>query len=160
MKALTIEIINQTEFHHCPTEDQFNLWLDAALKLEIISDRVHQSSRDTITCVIVNTSDMIDLNTEFRNKAKTTNVLSFPDEPHPGELPTSWGDIVFCYQTIQNEAKDLKINFLDHFAHLTIHGFLHLLGYDHQNDKEADEMESLEILALQKLQINNPYKNN
>lgn len=93
------------------------------------------------------------LNRAYREKDKPTNVLSFPIAP-PAPL---LGDIVLAYETLDREAKDKAIRFEDHLAHLLIHGFLHLQGYDHQNEADASEMEGLEIKALARLNIDNPY---
>jgi len=103
------------------------------------------------------------LNQQFRGINKPTNVLSFPgEEISPGEEPglvpgLVLGDIAFALQTLIREA-DLEGKLFDHhLCHLMIHGFLHLLGYDHQNDNEAEQMESLEIKALAALGIADPY---
>ncbi len=106
-----------------------------------------------------------ELNKAFRNKDKPTNVLSFPyadldvvqkiknhefisDEIYLGEL-------IFGYETIALESKD-KL-FHSHLMHLAVHGFLHLFGFDHENDEDAEEMESMEIRILEKCGIGNPY---
>lgn len=94
------------------------------------------------------------LNREFRKNDKPTNVLSFPvAEPTP-----LLGDIVLALETVQREAHEKAISFEDHLTHLLIHGFLHLQGYDHENDEDAETMEALEIQALSALAIDNPYK--
>ena len=92
------------------------------------------------------------LNYLYRGKKKPTNVLSFPD----GEPPL--GDIIFAYETIKREAKDQKKTFRAHTLHLVIHGLLHLLGHDHEQNSEAEEMEALEIQYLKRLAIANPYE--
>ncbi|MEO1041235.1 MAG: rRNA maturation RNase YbeY [Pseudomonadota bacterium] len=99
------------------------------------------------------------LNTEWREKNKPTNVLSFPAEPLPG-LPTEvqpLGDLAFAYETCAREAEDKGISLKDHATHLIVHGVLHLLGYDHAREDEAEAMEALEIKILARLGINNPY---
>lgn len=94
------------------------------------------------------------LNRDYRQKDKSTNVLSFPvAEPTP-----LLGDIVLALETVQREAKEKSISFEDHLTHLVIHGFLHLQGYDHEMEDEAQVMEALEIRALAILAIDNPYK--
>tara|TARA_R110002020_G_scaffold317644_1_gene533270 strand:+ start:201 stop:662 length:462 start_codon:yes stop_codon:yes gene_type:complete len=94
------------------------------------------------------------LNRDYRNNDKPTNVLSFPvAEPAP-----LLGDIVLALETVQREANEKAISFEDHLTHLLIHGFLHLQGYDHENEDEAEIMEALEIRALSALAIDNPYK--
>ena len=104
------------------------------------------------------------LNSEFRGKDKPTNVLSFAnvdDEDFLSDLSfeeeIELGDIIMAVETVQSEAEQKGILLKDHFAHLLIHGLLHLFGYDHQNDEEADEMEGFEIKVLELLGISNPY---
>ncbi len=97
-----------------------------------------------------------DLNRQFRHKDQPTNVLSFPSIG-PGAV---LGDIVLAFETISSEARRDGKTFQDHVAHLIIHGFLHLQGYDHETDQDAVVMEGLEIQALNALNIDNPYKIN
>lgn len=100
------------------------------------------------------------LNKKFRDKNKPTNVLSFQTWENIESLPAGMapiGDIVFAFETVEREAQEKGISFKDHLTHLLIHGFLHLLGYDHMNDREAEIMEGLEIKILKKIGIKNPY---
>lgn len=101
------------------------------------------------------------LNKHYRRKDKPTNVLSFPQmndvsEMIPSPFPMVLGDIVLNIEAIQNEAKEKS--FENHLKHLFVHGLLHLLGYDHKTDEQADCMENLEIQILQNFNINNPYE--
>lgn len=105
------------------------------------------------------------LNAEFRGMDKPTNVLSFANidsECFFDDIKKSdqveMGDIIIAFETLQNEAQQKHISLEDHFAHLLVHGILHLFGYDHQEDEEAEEMEQFEIKILQQLNINNPYE--
>ena len=93
------------------------------------------------------------LNRDYRGKDKATNVLSFPVPP-PAPL---LGDIVLAHETLTREAKEKTASFEAHVTHLLIHGFLHLQGYTHENDVDATVMEALEIKALAKLGVANPY---
>ena len=103
--------------------------------------------------LLLTTDDEIQaLNRDYRGKDKPTNVLSFPQS---GLL---LGDIVLARETIAREAAEKGRSFDDHLTHLVIHGWLHLQGYDHQTDKAAEEMEALEIAALARLGIDNPYR--
>ena len=102
------------------------------------------------------------LNKHYRSKDKPTNVLSFPMFDKSSDIPTGAGqvpigDIIIAFETIKREAIEQNKTLSDHFTHMLIHGFLHLLGYDHMNDKDAKSMETLEIKILKKLGINNPY---
>ncbi|WP_034389035.1 rRNA maturation RNase YbeY [Hellea balneolensis] len=92
------------------------------------------------------------LNRDYRHKDTPTNVLSFPDE---GPAPLL-GDIVLAFETVTREADEKSISLEHHIAHLLIHGFLHLQGYDHETEADAAEMEALEITALASLNIDNP----
>ena len=112
-----------------------------------------------------NDDEIQTLNKEFRQKGKPTNVLSFAniDDPTFKEATKTdniieMGDMIIALQTMQTEAFEKKISLHDHFCHLLVHGVLHLLGYDHIQDDEADHMEDLEIKILQTLNINNPYQ--
>ncbi len=104
------------------------------------------------------------LNREFRSKDKPTNVLSFPGMTEddldylPDDAHFHLGDIALAYETIQHEANDQEKTLQNHVLHLTVHGLLHLLGFDHETDAEADEMETLEVDILAKQSIPNPYK--
>lgn len=99
------------------------------------------------------------LNRDWRGQDKPTNVLSFPsdeDEALPGQA-LFLGDIAVALETTQREAAEQNLTFSDHFCHLLVHGMLHVLGFDHETDKQADEMEPLEIEILNGLGIANPY---
>ncbi len=106
-----------------------------------------------------------DLNKRFRNKDKPTNVLSFPNtEISPknykkmaADEPIMLGDIVVAYGVVKEEAEEQEKSIKDHLTHMIVHGTLHLLGYDHMTEKEAENMESLEISLLKKYGIANPY---
>lgn len=99
------------------------------------------------------------LNAEWRGKDKPTNVLSFPAFPpaRGGPLPPMLGDIVLAAETVAREAAEEKKPVENHVSHLVIHGLLHLLGYDHETDDEAEEMEAVERAALARLAIPDPY---
>lgn len=104
-----------------------------------------------VSIVLTNDIEIQKLNKQYRGKDKPTNVLSFEQE-----LPIL-GDIVLAYETIKKESKEQNKSFKAHFTHLLIHGLLHLLGFDHQAQQDADKMEGLEIELLKELDIDNPY---
>ena len=112
-----------------------------------------------ISIIFTNDNNIRKINKEYRNCNKATNVLSFPlYEKELFNLKDNYiliGDIILSYDTIKNESID--ITFEDHLTHLIIHSILHLFGFDHIEDKEAEEMERIEIDILKKMNINNPY---
>jgi probable rRNA maturation factor len=96
------------------------------------------------------------LNLSWRGIDKPTNVLSFPAAPgRPGDA--TLGDIALAYETLAREAEDLGVSLADHYRHLLVHGFLHLIGYDHETDAEAERMEALETRILTRLGVADPY---
>jgi probable rRNA maturation factor len=96
------------------------------------------------------------LNVSWRGIDKPTNVLSFPAAPgRPGDA--TLGDIALAYETLAREAEDLGVSLADHYRHLLVHGFLHLVGYDHEADAEAERMETLETRILAQLGVSDPY---
>ncbi len=148
-----IEIQSVSISDNIPTDDQFHRWVKAAL-----------DGRDgpySLAIRVVDEAEMQSLNLSYRQKDYPTNVLSFPsDLPDnlPPELRESLlGDVLICAPVVEREAGEQKRPQSDHWAHLTIHGVLHLLGYDHELDEEALVMESLETAALARLGISDPY---
>lgn len=107
-----------------------------------------------LTLRFVNASEGKKLNLAYRNKDKATNVLTFPYELSKTNL---LADIIFCLPVVKKEAKEQGKAFKAHLAHLIIHGCLHAQAYDHETDKEAKKMESLEVQILKKLGFPNPY---
>lgn len=98
------------------------------------------------------------LNSQFRDKDQPTNVLSFPAEDEArADMPRMLGDVILAFETIVREAAEQRKALTDHFQHLCVHGVLHLLGHDHQDDREAATMENLEITILSELGVANPY---
>lgn len=104
-----------------------------------------------IAISLTSDENITELNHQFRGKNKSTNVLSFPDDDR-------LGDIAISYQTIKSEAEQQGKNIKDHLAHMLVHGVLHLLGHDHEEDNQAEEMEELERKILADLSIGDPYK--
>jgi probable rRNA maturation factor len=111
-----------------------------------------------VSVQLVDDAQIRALNAQWRGFDKATNVLSFPAAPAE-KLETSplLGDIVLAFETIEREADDMRISFSDHFVHLVVHGFLHLVGFDHQDSAEAERMEKLETQILADMAIADPY---
>lgn len=138
-----------------PSRSQLLNWANLAL--------VDKESAQ-VTIRIVDETESQTLNKTYRDKDKSTNVLSFPMEL-PEELSQNLdipmqGDLVICAPVVEREAKEQNKSSESHWAHMVIHGMLHLQGYDHITDEEAEAMESLEINLLQQLGIDNPYGQN
>lgn len=130
-----------------PDAKSFERWADAV-----------PSIIQTSACLrVVDETEAQALNNQYRNINKATNVLSFPAEI-PSEIGINFlGDIVICASVVEFETKQQGKELVSHWAHLLIHGILHLQGYDHEDEKSANEMESLEIEILKKFNISNPY---
>ena len=120
------------------------LWLSQIVKAET-----------TLTIRIVDEAESQSLNNQYRKKNEPTNVLSFLINDKP-----LLGDIILCHSVIKKEALAQKKNIDDHYAHLIIHGYLHLIGFDHTKNDDALTMENKEIAVLKKLGIKNPYLSN
>ena len=121
---------------------------------------VNQDCEIGIACV--DNDESHKLNLEYRQKDKSTNVLSFPSDIPEEVLPMldAWpmGDLVICIPVVLQEAIDQSKTPIEHFTHMLVHGVLHLMGYDHEtSDADAEEMEALEIQILAKLGFENPY---
>lgn len=121
----------------------------------------HTEASDAELAVMLTDDEGIrTLNKDFRGIDKPTNVLSFPAPEIGGPAdrsPRPLGDIAIAYETVRREADDERKPFADHLSHLAVHGFLHLIGYDHETDDDADEMEGLETEILAQLGIPDPY---
>ncbi|MGL4251094.1 MAG: rRNA maturation RNase YbeY [Aeromonas sp.] len=132
-----------------PSEAQLLGWLDGIL--------LGFQQEAEVTVRIVDEAESNELNLTYRGKDKPTNVLSFPFEAPPGlELPLL-GDLVICRQVVEREAQEQGKPLMAHWAHMVVHGTLHLLGYDHMEDDEAEEMEALERDIMQALGFADPY---
>ena len=111
-----------------------------------------------VSIVLTDDSTITKLNRKWRSIDKPTNVLSFPASGHKArDGARLFGDIIIAYETLKRECEDETCIFLHHLAHLTVHGFLHLVGYDHQTDTEAEKMEGLESKIMMRLNMPDPY---
>lgn len=132
-----------------PNQETIQRWIDAALE---------GFNQDTeIVVRIVDVQESAELNEQYRHKRGPTNILTFPVEVPEGIELNLLGDLVVCAPVLEKEALEQHKVLTDHWAHIIVHGVLHLLGYDHIDDNEAELMESKEITILNKLNIKNPY---
>ena len=112
-----------------------------------------------VSVVLTDDSAIAKLNRDWRGIDRPTNVLAFPAQPPKASGgPRMFGDIAIAYETLARECADADKPFLHHLAHLVVHGFLHLMGYDHETDADAAAMEALEGVILARLQVADPYR--
>lgn len=149
MSNITLQKISKLK--PIPTKKQLSIWANQVLPA---NKKNHE-----IVIRIVNGKESAQINKEYRKKTGPTNIISFPFEPPVGiKINTEiLGDLVICAPLVKQEAKLQQKTSQAHWAHLIIHGVLHLLGHDHQNNKEAEKMERLEIKHLKKLGFDDPY---
>ena len=144
----TIELQIASNAAGLPDADELEAWA-AAARLD--------GSDASIVIRIVDEAESRQLNRDYRGRDKPTNVLSFPFEPPPGVPEAHLGDLVICAPVVLAEAREQNKSTEAHWAHMVVHGVLHLQGYDHQNSAEAEEMESLERRILAGLGYPDPY---
>lgn len=134
-----------------PSEADFQRWVDGVIPA------FQQEAELTIR--LVDEAESHTLNMTYRGKDRPTNVLSFPFEcpPEIDDFPLL-GDLVICRQVVEKEAAEQKKTTEEHWAHMVVHGCLHLLGYDHIDDAEAEEMEALEVELMAAMNYANPYQ--
>jgi len=143
-----IELQNASASATVPPFAQFEGWVSA-----LLGNQNHE-----LVIRVVDEDESANLNRTFRHKSGATNVLSFPFEPPPGIDSDILGDLVICAPVVSREAAEQTKSPEAHWAHMVIHGVLHLLGYDHLEDKDAQEMEAKEVTVLQQLGFPNPYE--
>ncbi|TNC91561.1 MAG: rRNA maturation RNase YbeY [Thalassolituus sp.] len=134
-----------------PTEEQLTLWASTALRGRT------EFEEPELTIRLTDEEESQALNSEYRGKDKPTNVLSFPFEIPPSVPLELLGDLIICIGVVEQEAQEQAKTIEAHWAHMVIHGCLHLLGYDHIKDDEAEEMEALERDLLASLGYPDPY---
>ncbi|MFB2703289.1 rRNA maturation RNase YbeY [Marinobacter shengliensis] len=149
MSKLTVDFQVAYESTGVPDETQLQVWAEKAWLGEDPSE---------VTIRIVGNEESQDLNHQYRGKDKPTNVLSFPFEAPPGITVPLAGDLVICAPVVEKEAQEQHKEPVAHWAHMVVHGMLHLQGYDHIEDNEAEAMEALEVRLLAQLGFANPYE--
>ncbi len=143
-----LELINDDHLT-APDSKQFQRWLNQ------VADQLEASGEVCIK--IIDETESRYLNHTYRSQDKPTNVLSFPSEVPDFVESDHLGDLAICASVVEQEAKDQGKAVSDHWAHMSIHGLLHLLGYDHIEVEDAELMESLETSILANLSIKDPY---
>ena len=161
--TLSLAVLDATEGSNIPSDQCLSEWASAAFA----NAALNLCGAVDIAIRIVDELEMADLNGRFRDKPSATNVLSFVNDdppimssvgPQEAEAPPYWlGDIALCAAVIDREAVEQGKALNDHYAHMVTHGVLHLCGFDHQNDDDAQRMEALEVAILAQFGINNPY---
>jgi probable rRNA maturation factor len=146
---LHVCVQNKTGRKGVPMARSFERWVRAALG--------RSKGRAQVNIVLFDEPAGRGMNRQYRGKDYATNVLSFPHEPLPGDKSGLLGDLVLCPAVIAREAAEQDKPLRDHYAHLTIHGVLHLVGHDHVTTAGAKHMESLETRILAGIGIANPY---
>ena len=147
--SVTLDV--QYEVEAGPDEDDIRRWVEAVLKAE------QNVAEVELTVRIVGVDEMTELNARYRHKTGPTNILSFPFEAPPGVELNLLGDLVIAAPVVVNEAREQHKTESAHWAHMVVHGTLHLLGYDHHAQIEAEDMEAREISILHSLGYSNPY---
>ena len=148
MNEIEIQVAAQSE--KLPSADQLQRWVDAAL--------ADYGSDAELVVRIVEKEESSNLNEQYRHKQGPTNILSFPFEVPDGIHLNLLGDLVICAPVVAEEARAQDKPLENHWAHIVVHGILHLLGYDHIDEVDAEEMESKEVAILAQLNISNPYE--
>jgi len=148
--AIDVLIDNSCDAKNVPDDVQFRQWATAALR--------GLRTRAEVSIGIVDEQNSAALNQQYREKNYATNVLSFPSDLPEDFDPPLLGDLALCAAVIEREAHEQRKPVLAHWAHMVVHGCLHLVGFDHIDDDDADQMEAREITILHALGFANPYE--
>ena len=149
MSKLTVDIQRAIEAPGIPGDSALESWANTAWQ---------QDQESEVTVRIVDLAEIASLNETYRGKSGPTNVLSFPFEAPAGITVPLAGDLVISAEVVEKEAREQHKTLEAHWAHMVVHGILHLQGYDHIDDKDAEIMEDLEIRLLEQLGFTNPYE--
>lgn len=151
--VLSVELQVDVDDEDIPDLAQLTQWANTGFR------QAQSSSVDCaqVSVKVVDSETMQSLNQSYRQQNKVTNVLSFPLDVEVDDDSRLLGDIVICAEKVAAEAAEQQKTLTAHWAHLVIHGVLHLLGFDHEHENEAADMEAKEIAALAELGFDNPY---
>jgi probable rRNA maturation factor len=156
MATVTVDVQVACDDTDIPTVATIREWMTLAVE----AARAGEDGRLEVAVRIVETDEIQVLNALYRDKDEPTNVMAFPAGPLaglPADTPVMLGDVVVCAAVVAKEAAQQGKRCADHWAHMLVHGILHLLGYDHQQDDQAAAMESLEAAILARRSLANPY---
>lgn len=148
--AVSLDLQIATQQDQLPSRKQFKKWVESALQNHL--------DKTELVIRIVDSAESAELNQNYRHKQGPTNVLSFPFTAPEGVASDLLGDIIICAPLVQEEAVAAHKPLEAHWAHLVIHGVLHLLGYDHIREQDATVMEGLETKIMQQLGYPDPYQ--
>ncbi len=160
--SLLVDLQQCIDSDSVPAQKELELWIKTSLIISAESRQEKLKNEYELTIRIVDKKEIQNLNNNYRHKNQATNVLSFPyegfdfDVPEELQLPLL-GDLVICHEVVLEEAQQQGKTIDEHWAHMVVHGILHLQGYDHINDHEAEQMEALEVNILKQLNFPNPY---
>jgi len=155
--SLYLDVQQMVESDTIPQQSMLESWITSTLLEEAAMSQEPLNNEYELTIRIVDKSEIQALNNTYRHKNIATNVLSFPFEAPPEIQMPLLGDLVICHDVVVGEAQQQHKTITDHWAHMVIHGLLHLKGYDHIEDSDAQVMEALEIRILETLNIADPY---
>ena len=150
---LNIEISRNTE----GWPEALDARAEEAVRAALAQSKARIAGASELSIVLTDDAEQRLLNRDWRGIDKATNVLSFPQIEPFGPVSGLLGDIILAHETLVREAAEQGVSFEDHFTHLVVHGFLHLLGYDHMDEDEALAMEGLETQILASLGVADPY---
>jgi probable rRNA maturation factor len=148
--STAVSIQRASRLANIPSDRLLRKWVNAALA------GIKAANASEVTLRVVNAAEGRNLNSAFRGKDYPTNILTFVY--HEKKSPVLMGDLVVCAPVVAREAKDQHKTLADHYAHLCVHGILHLGGFDHENPRDAKRMESLEVKILSELGVGSPYR--
>lgn len=164
--TIDVEVQYVSDAENIPDQAQIQYWVESALtfskKKEREKEEKNKNKQSEVVVRVVDREESAQLNQQYRGKQGATNVLSFPFEM-PDEVKESGdmnllGDLVICASVVEEQAQEQGKELLAHWAHMVVHGCLHLIGYDHQEPGEAEKMESLETGVLTEMGFPQPYE--
>jgi len=155
---VTIELMNASTETILPSPKEFQCWSEAALKAIPAADDAAIAENSELSIRIVDESESASLNETYRHKKGPTNILSFPCSGVPGTDINLLGDLAICAALVKQEAAQQSKSIESHWAHLTVHGVLHLQGFDPEAGAAAEEMETLEINIMNTLGYTDPHQ--